>query len=271
MYKGYNLKLSESYFGDYLDAWHSKGLELYQDRCAKVEECIGKFKNADGSLNGSAMQSNWFPAIKADVFLSHSHKDEKLAIAFAAYLHKYFGLSTFIDSCLWGYCDRMLEILDQHYCYDEASKTYDYKLRNLTTSHVHMMLSTALTQMMDSCECVILLNTPNSIKPEDTLNKVVSPWIYSELAATLLLRSRTPQEHRGVQAVLEQREFNHRPIVIEYNIETNHLLPLDVNKIIQWQKDYEQKITVNQMMRTYFNKNEGLDEKESLDILYGYK
>lgn len=59
--------------------------------------------------------------------------------------------------------------------------------------------------------------------------------------------------------------------MIEYNIETNHLLPLDVNKIIQWQKDYEQKITVNQMMRTYFNKNAGLDEKESLDILYGYK
>lgn len=195
----------------------------------------------------------------------------KLAIAFAAYLHDCFGLTTFIDSCLWGYCDRMLEILDQHFCYDKDSKTYDYKLRNLTTSHVHMMLSTALTQMMDSCECVILLNTPNSIKPEDTLNKVVSPWIYSELAATLLLRSRTPQEHRAVQAVLEQREYNHRPIVIEYNIETNHLTPLDVNKIIQWKKDYEQKITVNQMMQTYFNKNASLDEKESLDILYGYK
>lgn len=76
MYKGYNLKLSEGDFGDDLDAWHSKGLELYKDRCAKVEECIDKFKNADGSLNGSAMQSNWFPTISADVFLSHSHKDE---------------------------------------------------------------------------------------------------------------------------------------------------------------------------------------------------
>lgn len=268
MYKGYNLKLSEGDFGNTFEDWYKKGLALYKDKCAKVEECIGKFKNADGSLNGSAMQSNWFPAIKADVFLSHSHKDEKLAIALAAYFDKVFGLSTFIDSCLWGYCDRMLEILDHHYCYDEASKTYDYKLRNLTTSHVHMMLSTALTQMMDSCECVILLNTPNSIKPEDTLNKVVSPWIYSELAATLLLRSRTPQEHRGVQAVLEQREFNHRPIVIEYNIKTDHLISINAQLIEDWRIKCMQKQEAYNKF-AYFG--EPVPKVKPLDILYEYE
>ena len=132
-----------------------------------------------------------------------------------------------------------------------------------------MMLSTALTQMMDSCECVILLNTPNSIKPEDTLNVVVSPWIYSELASTLLLRTRTPQEHRGVQAVLEQREYNQRPIVIEYNIDTKHLIPLDANKICQWQQKYTCQLAMNRMLKPNFNKDENAEHNSSLDVLYG--
>lgn len=47
------------------------------------------------------MQVSWFPQIKADVFISHSHSDEKLAIIFAGWLYNAFGLTAFIDSCVW--------------------------------------------------------------------------------------------------------------------------------------------------------------------------
>lgn len=70
-------------------------------------------------------------------------------------LHDCFGLEAFIDSCSWGYCDDLLNKIDKKYCYDSKKKTYDYHLRNYTTSHVHMMLSTALAEMMDNTECII--------------------------------------------------------------------------------------------------------------------
>ena len=55
---------------------------------------------------------------------------------------------------------------------------YDYNKRNYSTSHVHMMLSTALTMMMDEAECVIFLNTPNALSTKDIVHKTESPWIF---------------------------------------------------------------------------------------------
>lgn len=54
----------------------------------------------------------------------------------------------------------------------ERWKTYDYNLRNYTTSHVHMMLATALTEMIDNTECIMFYNTPNSVLLADDLQKI---------------------------------------------------------------------------------------------------
>lgn len=56
------------------------------------------------------MQSYWFPKINADIFLSHSHKDEKLIIAFAGWLKDTFNLDVFIDSCIWGYSNDLQKL-----------------------------------------------------------------------------------------------------------------------------------------------------------------
>ena len=64
------------------------------------------------------------------------------------------------------------------------------------TSHVHMMLDTALTEMIDNTECIMFYNTPNSVLLADDLQKIknekkkvtLSPWIYHELAMTSLVR-----------------------------------------------------------------------------------
>lgn len=142
------------------------------------------------------MQGGWFPRTPASIFLSHSHVDEKLAIAFVTWVKRHFNLDVFIDSCLWGNSATLLKLLDDAYCKIPNSNSYNYQLRKLTTSHVHMMLQTALADMIYNTECVIFLNTPNSISPEDVISKTFSPWIYSELTTTSIVHNKTKEEYR---------------------------------------------------------------------------
>ena len=98
MYRGFNLILQK----ENLQVESNSFSESISQQKKIIEDKIGSFIGENGSLDGSKMQTNWFPQIKVDIFLSHSHKDEKLAIALAGWLKKTFGLTTFIDSCVWG-------------------------------------------------------------------------------------------------------------------------------------------------------------------------
>lgn len=99
-------------------------------------------------INGTRLQEAWFPTDEHfDIFLSHSHSDEQQAKRFAAYLQQEHGVKVFIDSCYWGYCNKLLQALDTKYCHytDENGKGwYDYNKRNFTTAMIHIMLSNAL-------------------------------------------------------------------------------------------------------------------------------
>lgn len=164
---------------------------------------------ADGNkvLDADQIIKDWFPTIKADIFISHSHADEKLAIRFAAWLFENFGLVAFIDSSVWGYSSDLLKKIDKKYCYKKETKTYDYDKRNVTTSHVHMMLSTALNNMIDTTECLFFLNTPNSISLSDEITNeqkfTYSPWLYSELTTASIVEKKNPRLERDSQMITE--------------------------------------------------------------------
>ena len=83
MYRGFNLLLKNNFFKQDFEKFQEIGVKSFLNQIAKIIEKISSFANGDGSLDGTKMQKNWFPQIKADIFLSHSHKDEKLAIALA--------------------------------------------------------------------------------------------------------------------------------------------------------------------------------------------
>ncbi len=119
------------------------GLKNYNSNLLSVRPALSEFIRQDNSLDGSAIQSEWFPQIDADVFLSHSHNDLETAIIVSGWLEKHLGLTSFIDSTVWGYCDQLLRELDNDYCL-MPNNLYNYQLRNKSTAHVHMMLSTAL-------------------------------------------------------------------------------------------------------------------------------
>lgn len=154
-------------------------------------------------IRGTKLQETWFATDNSfHVFLSHSHADEKQAKRFAAFLKQEHGINVFIDSCYWGYCNNLLKNLDNkicHYTDNNGKGWYNYDCRNFTTSLIHIMLANALLEMMSKTECVIFLNTHNSIKPESAFKYVEgqaitpSPWIYHEIAYANSLERQIPE------------------------------------------------------------------------------
>ena len=109
--------------------------------------------------------------------------------------------------------------------------------------HVHMMLSTALSMMIDKVECLFFLNTPNSILPSDSISKTYSPWIYYEIAATKYIQKKERSDYRvhggielfsdGGSILLEKAE---RTIPIDYTLDIEHLTKIPRGALIKWGK-----------------------------------
>lgn len=256
MYRGFEIKnIKESSFKKNFQHYLDVGKKELKLRNELVESFLSEFENSDKSLNGDKMQSNWFPQIKADVFLSHSHADEELVIVFAGWLKETFSLDVFIDSCVWKYSMDLQKIIDNNHSINEGKLIYDKVL--YAASHVHMMLNTALMQMIDNCECIMFINTPNSVKPDEVVNKIVSPWIYSELGMTKLIKKKDINDHR-ISLLFEKSETFSEQLSIKYNLDTDHLTELNVDDLNQWKSKIPRFKTF-----TYSHK--------ALDILYEMK
>lgn len=263
MYRGFNLKLDN---GSKYTPFIEKGNELFNHYKNETFGKIEKFIKDNDKIDGTKMQNNWFPKIEADIFISHSHKDENIAKGLAGWLYNEFGLEAFIDSCIWGYANNLLHEIDKKYCLNEGStNSYNYEKRNYSTSHVHMMLSTALTMMLDNTECIFLLNTENAICTSSIIDKTESPWLYSEITLTKLLRIRKPmrkfnQIQKGEEGVKMLSEAEKKKMEFEYEVDLKHLVELDQSRLDLWSISYELNNSFNDILNT--------TPKFSLDILY---
>lgn len=231
MYIGFELRKFNKNFFDYFDYYLNIGNEIFIKHKRIIQKTLNQFEKNDGSLNGDKMQSNWFPKINTDVFLCHSHSDKDLVIAFAGWLKDNFDLEVFVDSCIWGYYKDLQKLIDNRYS-KNPQRGLDYDNVLFAASHVNMMLNTALMQMIDNCECLIFINTPNSVKPNEVVNKIISPWIYSELAMTKLITKKSLQSHR-VDYINESKVFSE--LQIEYNLDTKHLCDLSTGDLSRWE------------------------------------
>ncbi len=190
-------------------------------------------------IDGTAIQEDWFSNIECDIFLSHSHKDIEKANKFAGWVKKELGLIVFIDYNIWGNMRDLLKQIDKRYCYDPKKKTYDYDKRNETTSHVHMMLINALTDMMDKTECLMFFESPNSINMSKLKyeTETRSPWIYNELFFSKVLRKKPKPRDTDLRSSNESvklfRYMNEgfNPV---YKANTDHLVDLENMDIIFW-------------------------------------
>lgn len=166
-----------------LEKYAESGYLILNKNKKEIKDKLNQYKLPEKSneVDLTEVVRDWFPLKKYEIFISHSHSDEKEAVALSSYLKEYFGLNCFIDSCTWGYADLLLRKLDNKYC--KEGEYYDYSCRNGTTAHVHLMLNSALMEMMQFCPIFIFLQTKNSLQTdrEDVKNWTYSSWIYSEL------------------------------------------------------------------------------------------
>ena len=245
MVTGYNLHLDKDItkFQDYVQI----GETHLSGQKAKVSENLKKYV-IDGIVDGTQIEKDWFPQMEADVFISHSHADEKLAKGLAGWLHSCFGLTCFIDSCVWGYADDLLEMINDEYS-DKKNKPsggciYDHKKCNTASKHVNTMLTIALYKMIDKSEITILLNTNSSIKKYKDIYQqtTYSPWIYSEIVCTEIVRKKPISEYRWksfLEHSFDKSQARNDGFSAVYAVSLEHLEFLDILKLLEWKKIYD--------------------------------
>lgn len=253
MYKGFNVKLGDD---NPFEFYQAIGLaEFKQDKTTWKNHLEEYSQN--GVINAAKLQDAWFAQRHADVFISHSHSDINLAASVAGWLKTEFGLTSFIDSAVWGHAEALQRQLDDAHNLDTKTRTYNYKASNRACAHVHMMLCGALSSMLHRTECVFFLNTPSSIVTEDAIKDssgalTASPWIYYELITTKFIEKYRPSRHiveaarsektQGSTIALDSLEMVH-------TAEIEHLIDIDSYDLKQW-------------------RNRGLKTTDALDYLY---
>lgn len=171
---------------------HESNILTYS-RTTKEDIDSNIFLAVNGDISAKTLADNLFPEKKPHVFISHSSKDVNMAIRFANSLYDKYGIVSFIDSQLWGHIDYALKEMHELYCKIPNSSSYYYKKSNNLLSHMHAILSMALMRVMDNADCVIFIESENSIhnymeeskiNPLNTIEKkseTLSPWISSEV------------------------------------------------------------------------------------------
>lgn len=278
MYSKFNLMIDDFFYNKELNKHLVCGNRIYKEHEGKARKHLKEFIYDNGHIDGSAMKSNWFQMENVDIFISHSHQDLNKVKAFAGWLYDEFKLTAFIDSCVWGYCDELLKQIDNEYCKKSDGKTYNYNLRNYTTSHVHMMLSTALTEMIDRTECIMFYNTPSAVCMKDDLKSIkeekptitLSPWIYHELAMTMLVRrSELIRTRVLIEKAIEQGAFGEQnAIMIEHDVDVylQDMISIDSSVLSLWSKNYA--IVTHKIDGDMIPNISGYEDIFPLDVLY---
>ena len=99
-------------------------------------------------------------------------------------------------------------------------------------------------KMIDKCECMIFLNTPSSIDTDEAITSnstsTKSPWIFSELSMTSLIRKRTVGEHRREGIIkLSEGYVRNDSLDVDHPVVLDHLIDIDATDLAQWQHNKE--------------------------------
>lgn len=270
-------KLNDIKYSDF-EEYESVGEKYYEEIKTDIQSSLEQFIGIDGVIDGVKLQENWFPTKqKFSVFLSHSHDDENLAIALAGFLKKELNLNTFIDSCLWRYSNDLLREIDEKYCRNSNSTSFDYDKRNYSTSYVHMMLSIALSRMIDECETVFFLNSENSISIGEEINRerTASPWIYNELSLADIIKIRSINcyrdkflqfSHSAYDAVNESSSLQ-----IKYDVDKilRSFISLFRKDLISCAKEWKSNYKSFQSALDYIYLSKGIIVPKNTDIILG--
>lgn len=206
-----------------------------------------------GEIKAETIIENIFPDEKPHIFISHSHKDEKVATRFANFIYENFGIISFIDSMFWNHLKDPTRQLHEKYCKIKGSSSYNYDTSNKLLEHMHSMLSISLLNVMHNSDCVLFIDSENSVypssvsyPPEYSDNITISPWIFNEISYANILKEK---RHHEIEKLLTsiKEELTHKRIsksketlIINEGLE-NYTLPKILHKI-----DFTQFIEIDE-------------------------
>ena len=227
----------------------------YNDSIVCAMDTLRMLINSSKEISANQIKQILLPKEHYDIFISHSHKDLLLAKGLAGYLKALCGLSCFIDSLYWGNIDELQEELNRMHLHkdeDKGKKYFNHKSTMEVAKHANMILASALTEMIDNCECVFFLNTDNSvIRGTEAIskNETYSPWIYHEVFTTTIIQKKQRSKFN------ESYQFRDNAIKqipdISYGLDLSGMTVLREEDIFEW----EIKINSNK-------------DKHPLDVLY---
>ena len=176
--KGYKINIEEikKLETKYLDDRNNLSQEILKNFL------LEEFKIDENEINGDKIVEKVFPnKEKYEIFISHSHNDKKLANFL-----KINGYRVFLDSEIWGSADSILKEIDNEYSRsNNDERYYDYTKRNFSTTHVHLLLISALAQIISKTPIFIFVESDNtisfSVKEFEKKIYTDSPWIYTDL------------------------------------------------------------------------------------------
>ena len=178
--KGYKINVEEieKLETKYFDNNNNLSQEILKDFL------LEEFKINENEINGDKIVEKVFPnKEKYEIFISHSHNDKKYAQKLANFL-KINGYRVFLDSEIWGSADSILKEIDNEYSRSNNDERY-YTKRNFSTTHVHLLLISALAQIISKTPIFIFVESDNtisfSVKEFEKKIYTDSPWIYTEL------------------------------------------------------------------------------------------
>lgn len=224
-----------------------------------IKENLDKYLIPNNKIDVERLREDWFPTDKYDVFISHSHKDIEEIKALAGYLVSVKKLKVFVDSFIWEYFEDLQKNLDDKYNRQENG-TYSYRGSNWCCNNVSIILNSALQEVIDNSEAIFFYNTPNSITHNyKDQNRTESPWIFSEIETTRIIRRKPPERPRlQIESKMSVEKTNSSDSArFSFWLNSRHLTNLDKVTFDNWIKNDEVSIS-------YYEK-EGVYE---LDKLY---
>lgn len=247
MYRAFNVKLSDY---DFSNVSRNKYLNRKNNTKNQLKQLIA----SNTSIKSEDVKNLLLPSDgNFQIFISHSHNDEQLAINFAEEIETRTGLKCFIDSLYWDNIDSLVEELKDNY------RTY-YGTINIqefskTCQHANIILASALTEMLNKCECVFFLNTSNSvIESKSNINQATySPWIYHEIYTVSKLPSIRPARPRALN---------------EYRSEGLMYALTDSYKTFTYDLALQKMSKMNIADVKYWLSNAERSYKHALDVLY---
>lgn len=266
MYKGYRIRSDDVKLQGLLRKVDAEDIK------ADVPRGLADYLRSGGEFDGEKVEDKFFPTdMQFDVFISHFHRDARLARKLAAYLQNTFKLRVFLDFQYWGCYTDLLAEIDRTWNYDKNYEKYGFNKGELlnhpkctfSAAVMHMMLGIALARVIQSTECVIFVHSEQekltaSHKKRYEQIELGSPWVYHELWMTELLapsdRS-SPRCGKITEAV--NKSFDPR-----LNAPVNQLSYLDGNMIAKWEKKWEIEKNINEW-------GDKLSAGNALDLLYG--